>query len=483
MFIFNKEQLDKLNRLRTLGINPYPAYRNSNTLYEITNKIALFAKQSMMDDSHTLIVAGRLRFKNDMGNVGFGRVYIEDYKLQILCSKKELGDAFKNVWKNLDLGDQIWVSGNLMRTRSGEITLRVSEIVLMAKCLNGMPDKIEGVTDPEIMQRQRYLDLMTNQESYSRFKYRSEVVFGLRRHLNELGYMEVETPILQTIPGGANARPFTTHHNALDADLFLRIAPELYLKRLLVGGYPQVFEIGKNFRNEGISTKHNPEFTMVEFYKAHSDVRIIMNQCQSILQKMFDNRPDEFRTLPFNPNNWTEVNYLEAIGKYVSDPWNAENCQEFLINGNHAAFYDKVPTELTKLWDIIFSDFVEPTLIDPTFITDYPVDISPLAKRKESDSRLTDRFELFIMGREIANGFTELNDPIDQAERFAAQVSQKDSGDNEAMYFDHDYINALSYGLVPSSGCGIGIDRLVMLLTNSNNIRDVILFPTMKPKT
>ena len=340
----------------------------------------------------------------------------------------------------------------------------------------------------ETLQRQRYLDLMVNQDSYQRFLKRTEIIRIIRDNLIHFGYLEVETPILQTIPGGATARPFTTHHNALDAELFMRVAPELYLKRLIVGGIPKVFEIGKNFRNEGLSTKHNPEFTMVEFYSSYTDYKQLMEFTESLIRHIvnrFQVDSEGSMKLPYGDltidyDNWTNIAYMDAISSVgIKNPWNASELKSF-IDMNTGFRKEDIPDDITNLWDIIFDEFIEPTLINPTFITHYPVEISPLARRNDQDLRVTDRFELFIRTYEVANAFNELNDPVEQAERFSEQALRKANGDDEAMFFDSDYINALSYGMPPTAGEGIGIDRLVMLLTNSLSIRDIILFPTKK---
>ena len=350
--------------------------------------------------------------------------------------------------------------------------------------MQGMPDKVVGLTDTETRHRMRYLDLIVNQDSRKTFEKRFHIIKFIRRYLEDNDFSEVETPILQPIPGGATARPFQTHHNALDIDLYMRIAPELYLKRLIVGGFEKVFEIGKNFRNEGISQKHNPEFTMVEFYQAHANYKSLISFIRNLIVEMVfslqGNLDVNFDGNIIDFSIWNEISFENSIRQAgVEDPWSIESLRSFISSKD---FYLDDDISLSDLQQKAFDLFVEPNLINPTFITLYPTQLSPLARRNDNDSRVTDRFELFINGIEIANGFSELNDPIDQADRFNQQSIRKSNGDDEAMYFDLDYIRALSYGMPPTAGAGIGIDRLVMLLTNKNSIRDVILFPTRKLK-
>lgn len=489
MIEFDDVQLEKINDYRERGIEAYPHGPQLNfDLRHVASTLdhANFCTVRQLAEID-LTFAGRIRFKNEIGNLGFARVQSGDIMLQLMISKKEIGaDLFKGLWKKLDVGDSVHAKGTLMRTRMGELTLRVVELTLASKCIKGMPDKASGVTDSEVLQRQRYLDLMVNADSYERFALRRSIISKVRRFMESNGFVEVETPILQPIPGGASAKPFVTHHNALDKELYMRVAPELYLKRLIVGGIPRVFEIGKNFRNEGISTKHNPEFTMVEFYSSYTDYRTLMAMTRNLIRGLvLDITKGYGMILPYgesqiNYDDWYEVKYLDAIRDLgVSDPWNVEDLKDFLWN-NTAMSGEDIPDDITQLWDTIFDRFVEPTLINPTFVTHYPVEISPLARRNDEDPRVTDRFELFIATYEVANAFNELNDPVEQAERFAEQAKRKADGDDEAMYFDDDFINALSYGMPPTAGEGIGLDRLIMLLTNSASIRDIILFPTKR---
>jgi lysyl-tRNA synthetase class 2 len=487
MFDFNNIQLKKLTTLRDMGVNPYPNSlpkpQDLGELISQANELPLLNLPSHAE----FIITGRLRFKNAMGKLGFGRIESEGHKIQFCVRRNILGDDQFKIWKKLDLGDWVWLKAGLMRTRTGELTLDVKEIRLYAKCIEGMPDKAAGVTDQEVRQRQRYLDLIVNEESRRTFRTRFEIVKYIRRFLEDEGFVEVETPTLQSIPGGASAKPFTTHHNALDTDLYMRVAPELYLKRLIVGGFERVFEIGKNFRNEGVSTKHNPEFTMVEFYQAHATYLDLMKLTQNLITDLaFQISGDYgYGKLPYGDltidfAKWERISYGDALMKVgVEDPWSIESLRQFIVRFDSDF---NLSLGVGDLQQLIFDRWIEPQLINPTFITHYPTSFSPLARRNDDDPRVTDRFELFIAGSEIANGFSELNDPVDQAERFAIQAQMKADGDDEAMFFDEDYIRALSYGMPPTAGEGIGIDRLVMLLTNSQSIRDVILFPTMKSR-
>lgn len=497
MFDFDKKQMDKVSTLRSNGVEPYPA---GESLIPVS--LSCFVeKYSEMDsiwldeNAPAITIPARLRFKNEMGNIGFGRVEYQGTFLQFSIQKNLVSPENFQAWKKLDLGDWVKISGTWTRTRAGELTLSLTSISLYSKCMESMPDKQTGIVDSDTRQRMRYLDLIVNQDSRQRFQTRSKIVSQIRHYLESENFMEVETPILQTIPGGANARPFITHHNTLDTELFLRIAPELYLKRLLVGGFERVFEIGKNFRNEGMSVRHNPEFTMVEFYQAHANYQDGMSLTQSIIlsivQKVIGTQqiPCGDHVLDFS--DWQVMSFMESLQNLgIEDPWNIDDLNNYLIKDNPLSSeeerilsesgLEKPKNSVSELQQMIFEAFVEPTLMNPTFITHYPTEISPLARQHDLDPRLTDRFELFINGFEIANGFSELNDPVEQAKRFAAQAEKKDVGDDEAMYFDEDYIKALSFGMPPACGVGIGIDRLCLLLTNTNNIREIILFPTKK---
>lgn len=486
MFEFDETQLQKVVDLRSSGVNPYPSgSRIDNTIFDTDLEYYRGQTVSDLESESEFQIAVRLRFKNEMGSMGFGRVDFNGESIQISIKKNEVSPESFKAWKKLDLGDWILITGSFTRTRTGELTIATKELSLYSKCMQGMPDKISGLTDPETRHRMRYLDLIVNEDSRNTFKSRFQIVRFIRRFLDDHSFVEVETPILQPIPGGASARPFNTHHNALDTELFLRIAPELYLKRLIVGGFERVFEIGKNFRNEGISQKHNPEFTMVEFYQAHATYEDLMNLTTELLSSLvieLNSSPViEYQGRKINFENWSRIKFEDSLASAgVADPWSEQALAEFLrynkVHGDYESY------ALSDLQQKVFDLFVEPRLINPTFITHYPIQLSPLARRSDEDTRVTDRFELFINGMEIANGFSELNDPIDQASRFEAQAERKSRGDDEAMYFDKDYVRALTYGMPPTAGQGIGIDRLVMLLTNKTSIRDVILFPTRKTK-
>jgi lysyl-tRNA synthetase class 2 len=406
--------------------------------------------------------------------------------MQLYIQKNKVGEDTYDLFKKLDIGDFIGVSGPLFQTKTGEWTILATEFRLLSKALRPLPEKFHGIKDPEKRYRQRYLDLIMNDGTRNIFITRSKIVSAMRRFFEEHDFMEVETPMMQPLPGGAEATPFKTWHNALGMELFLRIAPELYLKRLVVGGFEKVFEINRNFRNEGVSTRHNPEFTMVEFYQAYADYQDLMalteNMFADIVVKISGNTVIEYQghTIDFKPG-WQRISMMDSLSSVGGiDPEMIHDTQSLLtfakdrqIQITKTESHGKI---LTKLFDVL----VEPKLIQPTFITGYPVEVSPLSRKSESDPNLTDRFELFIAGREIANGFSEINDPEDQHNRFLMQVRQRDEGNDEAHIMDADYVEALEYGMPPTAGEGIGIDRLVMLLTDAASIREVILFPHMK---
>jgi lysyl-tRNA synthetase class 2 len=427
--------------------------------------------------------------KRIMGKASFVQLQDTSGQIQLFVTRDELDEGFYNEqFKKWDIGDIIGASGVLFKTQTGELSVRVGDIKLLTKSLRPLPEKFHGLTDQETIYRQRYVDLIMNEGSRKVFQRRSEIISYIRQFFISLSYLEVETPMMQVIPGGAAAKPFITHHNALDMDLYLRIAPELYLKRLVVGGFDKVFEINRNFRNEGLSPRHNPEFTMIEFYEAYANYHdymdltenlfkgIAIDVCKSVKIKY---QGDEFDfSKPFE-----RLSVFDSILKYnpklLASDLSEENVRSTASNlGIHL----KESWGLGKIQIEIFEATVEGKLIQPTFITEYPTEVSPLARRNDQNSFITDRFELFIGGREIANGFSELNDPEDQAKRFKDQVSEKDAGDDEAMHYDADYIRALEYGMPPTAGEGIGIDRLVMLFTDSASIRDVLLFPHMRPE-
>ncbi len=439
-------------------------------------------------------VAGRMMLKRVMGKASFatlqdGSLGETGGRIQLYVTRDAVGEAVYADFKRWDLGDIIAARGTLMKTRTGELSIKVTELRLLTKSLRPMPDKFHGVADQELKYRQRYLDLMTDEAARRRFVARSKAISSIRSFMVEHGFLEVETPMLHPIPGGANARPFVTHHNALDQEMFLRIAPELYLKRLVVGGFERVFEINRNFRNEGISVRHNPEFTMMEFYAAYWNYRDLMDfteellrhaarQATGSLQLSYGGREVDLAA-PFERLTIREalLRHTDA-GERVDDPaWLVQALQGRGLSEDK----DRLSTRtLAGLQVLLFEEAVEDQLWQPTFIMEHPTEISPLARANDQRPEVTERFELYITGREMANGFSELNDAEDQVARFNAQVEAKDSGDDEAMYFDHDFVRALEHGLPPTGGCGIGIDRLMMLLTDSPSIRDVILFPALR---
>ncbi len=494
MYEFDARRLQKLDVLRDSGVTPFPHnLRVSHTTAEVLALIGDRTDASLSADETEVTFAGRLMFKNEMGKVGFARLQDRTGRLQVFVRKNSLPEGvFNQVWKKLDTGDHVWVRGRMMRTRTGEATVRASELVLAAKCIANLPDKHKGATDPEFRNRHRYVDLFINPESRETFKLRSKVVRAVRDFFEARDFVEVETPILQVIPGGASARPFITHHNALDIDLYMRIAPELFLKRLVVGGMERVYEINRNFRNEGVSTKHNPEFTMLEFYWAYANWEDLMDLSEALLREVCEKATGgttvQFgeHTLDFGaPFRRLDMatGIAEATGlsaEQVRDPDALRT--RWLQDHPKDEKNPDLPTTMGKWFERFFDEYVEPNLIQPTFVMGYPTEISPLSRRNDADPTLTDRFEIFVCGMELGNGFNELNDPIDQQERFLGQVAARDAGDQEAMYFDADYIKALSYGMPPTAGEGIGIDRLVMLLSGNMSIRDVILFPTLKPQ-
>ncbi len=441
-----------------------------------------------------LSVAGRMMLKRVMGKASFatiqdGSLGATGGRIQLYITRDAIGEELYAAFKHWDLGDIIGAEGTAFKTKTGELSVKVTSLRLLTKSLRPMPDKFHGIADQEVKYRQRYIDLMTDEEARKRFVARSKAVSSLRNFMVQHDFLEVETPMLHPIPGGANAKPFTTHHNALDQEMFLRIAPELYLKRLLVGGFERVFEINRNFRNEGISVRHNPEFTMMEFYAAYWNYRDLMDfteklvrdaalQSNGTLQLSYQGRPVDL-SQPF-----ARMTICEAIaahteaGPHVNDAGWLTNALKKL--GMTEAKNKLSERTLASLQVLYFEETVEEKLWQPTFIMEHPTEISPLARANDERPEVTERFELYVTGREFGNGFSELNDAEDQAARFHAQVTAKDSGDDEAMYFDHDFVRALEYGLPPAGGCGIGIDRLMMLLTDSASIRDVILFPALR---
>ncbi len=434
-------------------------------------------------------VAGRMMLKRVMGKASFATLQDSTGRIQIYITRDDVSEAVYNDFKHWDLGDIVGAEGRLFKTRTGELSLHATQIRLLTKSLRPMPDKFHGVSDQEIKYRQRYVDLMTDETARKRFVARSKAVSGIRDFMVQHGFLEVETPMLHPIPGGANARPFVTHHNALDQEMYLRIAPELYLKRLIVGGFERVFEINRNFRNEGISVRHNPEFTMMEFYAAYWNYQDLMHFTEELVrdaaQKAVGTLLLTYNGQPVDLSQpFQRLTIREAILKYT-DAGDHVDQREWLTHAlRKLGFTDEKDKlsgrSLASLQVLYFEETVEDKLWQPTFICEHPVEISPLARASDTRPDVTERFELYITGREFGNGFSELNDAEDQAARFHAQVAAKDSGDDEAMFFDHDFVRALEYGMPPTGGCGIGIDRLMMLLTDSPSIRDVILFPALR---
>ena len=441
-----------------------------------------------------VIVAGRMVLKRVMGKASFATIQDTTGRIQLYVSRdlinSEKEPELYADFKRWDLGDIVGAKGKLFKTKTNELTVEVSEFILLTKSLRPLPEKFHGLTDQEIKYRQRYVDLIVNEDTKQTFLKRSKIISDIRNYMQTNKFLEVETPMLHPIPGGATARPFKTHHNSLDMEMFLRIAPELYLKRLVVGGFDRVFEINRSFRNEGLSVRHNPEFTMMEFYAAYTDYQWLMDFTESCIREVtqlvsgsekieYQGKIIDF-SIPFD-----RLTLVEAITKYSKEFSEKDlDDKEFITNALKKVGHElPINSGLGAYQLALFEEVAEEHIWNPTYIIDYPIEVSPLARTSDNNSNLTDRFELFIAGREIANGFSELNDAEDQAERFKAQVKAKESGDEEAMYYDADYIRALEYGLPPTGGCGIGIDRLVMLLTNSASIRDVILFPQMRSES
>ena len=482
-----EERRKKLDQLRDKGSAYGNSFKPQNNSNDIFKEYGEFSKDELAEkDIKNISVAGRIVLKRVMGNASFATLRDSSGDIQIYVTKNNVEQSVYEDFKTWDLGDIVGVSGSLFRTKTDELTIDVWDLEMITKSLRPMPEKFKGLTDIEARYRQRYLDLMTNIATKEVFIKRTKIIDSMRKKMNEVGYLEVETPMMHPLAGGAVARPFVTQHNALGQDLYLRIAPELYLKRLLVGGFEKVFEINRSFRNEGLSTKHNPEFTMMEWYQAYASMQdqmdltrdIILNaasaaSCESIIK---------WDDVDINLDNFTQSTLTSLVLDH-----NKELSEDDLTDKHKLSdFLKNKKVKVEKNWGVgrmileIFEETVESKLIDPTFVTEYPVEVSPLSRRSEENPDFADRFELFIGGKEFANGFCELNDPDDQASRFEDQVAAKDSGDKEAMDYDHDYITALEHGMPPAVGVGLGVDRLVMLLTNQSSIRDVLLFPQLK---
>ncbi|MFC1846569.1 lysine--tRNA ligase [Chloroflexota bacterium] len=482
-----KQRLEKLERIRSRGIDPYPhRHRISHTTQQA---VALLDQQK--DDDQTakevISVAGRITAQRRMGKISFLDIRDDSGKLQLYFNRQQIGEDIQELLKDLDIGDFIGAGGSLFRTKTGETTLEVKELTLLSKSLKPLPEKWHGLQDVEARHRQRYLDLISNPEAKETFRIRSHVIVAIRQFLNQRGFIEVETPVLQPSAGGALARPFTTHHHSLDCDLYMRIALELHLKRLIIGGFDKVYELGRIFRNEGISTRHNPEFTMLESYQAYADYNDVMDtfekMASSVVKKVTGDYKVKFadNTLDFKPP-WPRLKLRDAVAEYSGIDFSKYPDADLLRTKMRELGMDADPEKgWGKLVDELISNYLEPKLIQPTFLIDYPVSMSPLAKRKPGDDNMVERFEAIAGGMEIANAFTELNDPVEQRQRFVSQQKARGKGEEQEV-IDEDFLLAMEYGMPPTGGLGVGIDRLVMLLTDQQSIREVILFPQQREK-
>lgn len=484
---FIAQRREKLKNLRAQGFQYPNDFKRDSLAQELHEKYD--AKDSAFFESEKISakIAGRIMLCRVMGKASFIQVQDVSGLMQVYIRQNDIGEENYNAFKNWDLGDIIAAQGYLFKTKSGELSIHAEAIQLISKALRPLPDKFHGLTDRELRYRKRYVDLIANENIRKLFRVRTQIIQSIRQFLNERHFLEVETPMMQVLPGGAAAKPFVTHHHALDMTLYLRISPELYLKRLVVGGFERVYEINRNFRNEGISTQHNPEFTMIEFYQAYADYKELMDMTELLFKQLALEISGSIyvkyqgETFDFG-KPFLRISMKNSILHFCPEISTAqlENLELIKQLAKQHNIEIKPGDGIGKIQSELFGKLVENKLIQPTFITEYPAEISPLARRNDQDASITDRFELFIAGREIANGFSELNDPEDQAERFLAQAKAKSQGDEEAMVFDADYIEALEYGMPPAAGEGIGIDRLVMLFTDSASIRDVLLFPHLK---
>ena len=482
-----EERRKKLDQLRDKGSAYGNSFKPENSSKNLHEKYGKFSKEDLAKkDIKNISIAGRIVLKRVMGKASFATLRDSSGDIQIYVTKNNVDDDVYEDFKTWDLGDIVGVSGTLFRTQKDELTIDAWDIEMITKSLRPMPEKFKGLTDIEARYRQRYLDLMTNSATKDVFIKRTKIIDSMRKKMNKVGYLEVETPMMHPLAGGAVARPFVTQHNALGQDLYLRIAPELYLKRLLVGGFEKVFEINRSFRNEGLSTKHNPEFTMMEWYQAYATMQDQMDLTRDIILNAAEAAecPSKLKwdDVEINLNNFSQSSLSNLVLEH-----NDDLSEDDLTDSDKLkAFLKSKNIRIENSWGEgrmlleVFEETVESKLIDPTFVTEYPVEVSPLSRRNEEKPEFADRFELFIGGKEFANGFCELNDPDDQASRFEDQVAAKNSGDKEAMDYDHDYITALEHGMPPAVGVGMGVDRLVMLLTNQSSIRDVLLFPQLK---
>lgn len=482
------QRIEKVKALRAKGINPYPIrFKRTHTAAQIKE---LFTEGQELQ----VKAAGRIKSKRVMGKASFA--HIEDLSglIQVYARLDRMGDEQYELFKTLDLGDIIGLSGHVFKTKQGEITIEISDVVLLAKCIRPLPvvkEKdgrvFDEFADKEQRYRQRYVDLIVNTQVRQQFILRSRLITGIRTFLNQKDFIEVETPMMQAIPGGAAARPFITHHNALDIDLYLRIAPELYLKRLLVGGFEKVYELNRNFRNEGISTRHNPEFTMLELYQAYADYNDMMDITQEMISTLAKQLLGSM-VIQYQGNTidltspWQKISYVDALKKYTGINFQELSHSEALRKAKEMGLDVDESMSKWKIAEEMFEEKVEANIIQPTFIIDYPKELSPLAKSRDDNPEFVERFEVYIAGREMANAFSELNDPFDQRERFEQQVKMREAGDDEAQMMDIDYVTALEYGMPPAGGLGIGIDRLAMLFIDTASIKDTILFPLLKPE-
>ncbi|MDD6734794.1 MAG: lysine--tRNA ligase [Clostridiales bacterium] len=477
-----KVRRDKLKELQEKGRNPF----------EITKFDRQVKAQEVKDgyagyEGKTVSVAGRVMSKRRMGKIGFSHLQDLSGQIQLVVKKDTVGEDEYEYFKKLDIGDIVGAEGEVFTTNAGEISVAVTKMTILSKSLLPLPEKFHGLQDTDLRYRQRYVDLIMNQDVKDTFIKRSKIIKSIRTYLDDMGYIEVDTPMLNTIPGGAAARPFVTHHNALDIDMYLRIATELHLKRLIVGGMEKVYEMGRQFRNEGMDIKHNPEFTSIEIYCAYADYNDMMDLTENLIRyaarEALGTEQIVYQGTEIDLSHFERLTMIDSIKKYAGVDFNeiATDQEAQAIAKEKGVEIDPIKSTRGDIIAAFFDEFVEEKLIQPTFITEYPVEISPLAKRKPTQPELTERFEVFITGREFGNAFSELNDPIDQRSRFEAQAALREKGDDEANMIDEDFLTALEYGMPPTGGLGIGIDRLVMLLTDSYSIRDVLLFPTMKP--